>query len=227
MQTASTLALIEAITKLLSALSWPFVAVLVLAFFGPNVRKLIKRSSQFSVEVAGVKLLIKQNEAAFNIGAAAARRPEVGTTPVAAALVVSEISSRKKIRLAEGATVLWVDDNPSNNINERQSLEAFGIRFVSVTSTEAALDKISLQSFDVIISDMKRPGDSQAGFTLLDKLREMGDQTPLLIYAGAVGPELRAESKTRGAGGCTNRPDELFSMVFSVLPGRRNKKLIH
>jgi CheY-like chemotaxis protein len=116
--------------------------------------------------------------------------------------------------------VLWVDDRPSNNLHERQALEAVGITFVPAVSTEEALEKIKRQPFDAIISDMGRPPDPQAGYTLLEKLRESGDRTPFLIYAGSSAPEHRAEARRRGAVACTNRPDELFEMVLSILGGK-------
>jgi len=99
-------------------------------------------------------------------------------------------------------------------------LEAVGVTFVLATSTEEALEKVKQQSFEAIISDMGRPPDSQAGYTLLDKLRDSGNRTPFIIYAGSRAPEHRAEARRRGAIGCTNRPDELFEMVLSAL-GRK------
>jgi CheY-like chemotaxis protein len=125
------------------------------------------------------------------------------------------------IRRAGRATVLWVDDRPSNNIHERQALEALGVTFVLATSTNEALEKVKSQSFDVIISDMGRPPDPQAGYTLLNELRTSGNQTPFIIYAGSRAPEHRAEARRRGALGYTNRPDELFEMVVSALGRRR------
>lgn len=110
-----------------------------------------------------------------------------------------------------------MDDKPSNNEHERQALEAVGVSFVLATSTDEALEKLKRQSFDAIISDMARPPDPQAGYTLLDKLRASGDRTPFVIYAGSRSPEHRAEARRRGAVGCTNRPDELFEMVLSAL----------
>src|SRR5713226_2090200 len=104
---------------------------------------------------------------------------------------------------------------------ERHSLEALGLRFVLATSTDEAMEKLREQSFDAIISDMGRPPDPQAGYTLLDKLRASGDRTPFIVYAGSRDPEHRAEARRRGAVGCTNRPDELFEMVLSAL-GRGN-----
>lgn len=64
---------------------------------------------------------------------------------------------------------------------------------------------------------MGRAHDSQAGYTLLDKLRSSGDRTPFIIYASSRAPEHLAESKRRGAFGCTNRSDELFDMVLSAI----------
>lgn len=69
------------------------------------------------------------------------------------------------LRRAGDAVILWVDDRPNGNRFERQSMEALGIRFVNVVSTDEALERLKNQSFDVIISDMKRPGDDRAGYT--------------------------------------------------------------
>jgi uncharacterized caspase-like protein/ActR/RegA family two-component response regulator len=127
---------------------------------------------------------------------------------------------QKQADTAARSTVLWVDDRPNNNIHERQALEALGVSFVLAISTEEALEKLNKQRFDAIISDMGRPADTQAGYTLLDKLRSSGDRTPFIIYAGSKTPEHVAEAQRRGAIGCTNNPNELFEMVLLAL-GRR------
>jgi CheY-like chemotaxis protein len=121
------------------------------------------------------------------------------------------------IHRAEQATVLWVDDRPRNNSYERQALEALGITFVLATSTDEALNELGRRPFNVIIWDMSRPPDPHAGYTLLDKIRAEGNQTPFIIYAGSRAPQHVAESRRHGADGCTNRPDELFEMVLSAV----------
>jgi DNA-binding NtrC family response regulator len=113
--------------------------------------------------------------------------------------------------------VLWVDDRPTNNVHERQALEAVGVSFELATSTEEALVWLKHRSFDAIISDVGRPPDPRAGYTLLDKLRAAGDQTPFIIYAGSRSLDHQAEARQHGAIGCTNRPDELFEMVLAAL----------
>jgi CheY-like chemotaxis protein len=167
----------------------------------------------------------RQAEAAAALGAAAAFHAEAGATPAVAAGEVAQkvvdVATPEVIRRAKAATILWVDDRPDNNIHERQSFEALGISFVLAKTTAEALERIRQESFDAIISDMGRPPDSKAGYTLLEKLRESGNQTPYIIYASSRAPEHVAEARRRGAVGCTNRPDELFEMVLNALSSRR------
>jgi DNA-binding NtrC family response regulator len=98
-----------------------------------------------------------------------------------------------------------------------------GTLFVLSTSTDDALAKTQNRTFDAIISDMGRPPDPRAGYTLLDALRNRGDQTPFVIYAGSRAPEHVAESQRHGAVGCTNLPQELIELVLSAL-GRSSKR---
>ena len=217
--------LLDALTKLLGMLAWPTVLLFVLIRFGPSLRDFISNLGEFSLKGPGFEASAKiKQEAAAALGAAAVAHPEAGAAPEAtardaraAARVVSEIVTPRLIRRAGRATVLWVDDRPDNNVHERAALEALGVSFVLSTSTEDALEKLKRQSVDAIISDMGRPPDPQAGYTLLDKLRARGDQTPFIIYAGSRAPEHRAEARRHGAIGSTNRPDELFEMVLSAL----------
>lgn len=118
------------------------------------------------------------------------------------------------------ARALWVDDRPDNNRFERQALEALGIDIDLSTSTDDALERIGRRSYDVIISDMGRPPDARAGYTLLDQLRSTGNQTPFVIYASSRAPEHVRESRAHGAIGCTNSPQELIAMVTTALTAR-------
>ena len=92
--------------------------------------------------------------------------------------MVTERVNTRLVREVQGARILWVDDRPENNVFERRSLEALGIRFDMSTSTDDALTRLAVASFDAVISDMERPADPQAGYTLLDALRQRRDRTP-------------------------------------------------
>lgn len=113
--------------------------------------------------------------------------------------------------------VLWVDDRPDNNAIERQSMAAYNIDFVLAQSTGHALAALRKQRFDAIISDMGRPPDSRAGYTLLEAVRASGDHTPYFIYAGSKAPAHVREALIRGAQGTTNVGDELLQMLLHAL----------
>jgi CheY-like chemotaxis protein len=113
--------------------------------------------------------------------------------------------------------VLWVDDRPDNNIIERHSMAAYNIDFVLAQSTGEALAELRKQHFNAIISDMGRPPDSRAGYTLLEAVRGSGDQTPYFIYAGSRDPAHVREARSRGAQGATNMGTELLQMLLQAV----------
>jgi CheY-like chemotaxis protein len=218
--------LFDAITKLLNVLIWPAIILFILIRFGRELRDFFSSLGELSLKGAGFEASLKrkQAEVVAALSAAAASKPDgdktresVAKEAMIAADVVADFVTPRTIRRASRSTVLWVDDNPNNNSYERQALEALGVSFVLAISTDEALKKISRQRFDAIISDMGRPPDPRAGYTLLDKLRSSGDQTPFIIYASSRDPEHVAESRRHGAIGCTNNANELFEMVLSAL----------
>jgi CheY-like chemotaxis protein len=226
MSTDEFVKLLDAIAKLLGVLAWPVVALIVLIKFAGPLRSFIATLGEFSFKGPGFEASAKrkQAEAAAAVAAAVASRSERESDSAghqrdarAAAAVVAEVATPNIIRRVAGSTVLWVDDTPQNNVYERQALEALGISVVIALSTEEALEKVGRQRFDAIISDMGRPPDSQAGYTLVDQLRSAGNRTPVIIYAASRTPEHQAEASRRGAVGCTNRPDELLSMVLAAI----------
>jgi CheY-like chemotaxis protein len=218
--------LFDAITKLLNVLIWPAIILFILIRFGRELRDFFSSLGELSLKGAGFEASLKrkQAEVVAALSAAAASKPDgdktresVAKEAMIAADVVADFVTPRAIRRASRSTVLWVDDNPNNNSYERQALEALGVSFVLAISTDEALKKISRQRFDAIISDMGRPPDPRAGYTLLDKLRSSGDQTPFIIYASSREPEHVVESRRHGAIGCTNNANELFEMVLSAL----------
>lgn len=217
--------LIDAISKLFSATIWPLLFVFVFVRYRKSIGTFLDTLSEFSFNGLGIQTSFrrKQAEATAALVAATVARTDASTTPEmvareakAATEAVSAVTARA-FRRAKNAKVLWVDDRPDNNIRERQALEALGVEFTLSLSTEDALQKMGHQGFDMVISDMGRPPDPKAGYTLLDQMRALENNTPLVFYAGSRSPEHVQESRRRGALGCTNRPDELFEYVFSEI----------
>lgn len=112
-------------------------------------------------------------------------------------------------------TILWVDDNPDNNVWERRALESYGMRFVLARDTAEAVRLVTEKGpFAAIISDMGRVGDRQAGFTLLKQVRKAQVDTPYFIYTTAgLAATLRPVTTLQGGQGITGDPDALVQMV--------------
>jgi CheY-like chemotaxis protein len=97
---------------------------------------------------------------------------------------------------------------------------SLGIPIDLALSTNEALVKLhDSRTYDVIVSDMGRPPDSEAGYTLLRALREKKIQTPFVIYAGSDRPEYKRQAHDEGAQGSTGNPDELFELVIQAIRG--------
>jgi CheY-like chemotaxis protein len=179
---------------------------------------------EFNLRAPGVEATAKRREkAAALLGAAeATRSPDsgLGRTDVDPGDAAEALPNSRIMRRLQGSRILWVDDRPDNNIFERQALEALGVKIDLATSTEEALQLVRRRSYDLIISDMGRPQDEKAGFTLLDQLREAGVMTPFVIYSGSRAPEHVKEARRRGAIGATNSPQELVNIVTTYLARR-------
>ena len=119
-------------------------------------------------------------------------------------------------------TILWVDDNPDNNIWERRALESYGIRFLHARDTPQA-QKLLLERgpLAAIISDMARDGDPKAGYTLLDRVRKAEIHTPYFIYTSGLAAKLWPIARVRGARG--SRP---IPMPWSKWWWRRSSTLL-
>jgi CheY-like chemotaxis protein len=220
--------LITAIGSILGVLVWPALILFLAVRFRESLSDFFGHLGEFTFKAPGLEATARrqQVEAAAALGAAVANQADVqaGGDPdlsnVADALAEAVPDARAQSRL-QGRLVLWVDDRPDNNRYERQALEALGVRFALSTSTDDALDQIHRRPFDLIISDMGRPPDSRAGYTLLDKLRSDGNRTPFIIYAGSRAPDLVQEARRRGALGSTNSPQELIRIVTQALGSTR------
>lgn len=235
MRVEELVAVLKAIAELFGVFVWPALVLYVLVRFGPGLGEFLGNLSKLTFKFAGVEATAerRQLEAAVALGAAVARSAdgEKASSSEAArrardvADVVAERVTQRSVRDASGRRVLWVDDRPDNNVLERRSLEVLGIKFDLSLSTEDALARLSTETFDAVISDMDRPPDSQAGYTLLDAMRQRGVTTPFIIYAGSNAPEHKAEAARHGANGSTNRPDELFALVLAAvgLEGARGR----
>lgn len=211
----------DQITNLINAIAWPLVVVCLAVLFRSSLRGLMDRDSLTVKGPGGFELSAQRRaEAATALTSAVTEKSSETITRADALERVDEIAQTVR-DLGSRPRILWVDDRPSNNRYERATLEALGIDIDLSTSTDDALARIGRSvRYNVIISDMGRPGAPRAGYELLEALRGSGVTTPYIIYAGSRDPQHFDEAVSRGAEGCTNRPQELIEMVLSALRRR-------
>lgn len=130
--------------------------------------------------------------------------------------VAESLRDRITARPFLGLRILWVDDNPSNNRGVSAALVEGGAAVpVEALSTEQALTRTDLATFDIILSDMSREGNDEAGYDLLAGLKRLGIETPVIIFAGYTmrQPGTLERIRTAGAYDGTNNADELLGAI--------------
>lgn len=218
-------ALVEAIATLVQALVWPAIFVLLAVYFGDAVREFLVDLGEITLTAGGLDVTASRQQgikAAALIGAATERKPSEQTQDVPetesaqniAVELIQALTGRARQQLTE-STILWVDDEPSNNIIEREALSLLGIRVTTSRATETAREKLQADAYDLVITDMGRGEDTEAGFTLLAEIRDIGEVVPVIIYTGRDVD--RETAGRRGAFGVAADPPELFMLILRVL----------
>ena len=190
------------------------VAILALAGAVANALERLENANvlkRLEVGDALARLVVKQTLPEPELGREISTSDTRLVTGIPAEVLREKLTPRK---------VLWVDDNPDNNIWERQALESYGVEFVLARSTAEAVQQWQDKGpFTAIISDMGRAGDAQAGYTLLSIVKEASIQVPYFIYTAANHQEslFSHDAKVRGAQGLTSDPDALVAMVVAAI----------
>lgn len=127
--------------------------------------------------------------------------------------------------------ILWVDDTPTNNRNERELLATFGFCFEMAHSTSKAVQTLeeTPDKFSLVISDFRRDndpqayragGDTRSGYLLLEQLRDKGISIPFIFYSANSTKAHDEEARRRTAFAQVNSPFDLVLKVFTAVPPR-------
>lgn len=198
----------SSLLALLPHLLWAAVVLGVLWWVGRDtIRTLLARVDK--VSIAGVELELRDDLQA----AAKDRGLTLGNGDLGRA-VRRLIASRS---IVEGARLLWVDDIPAGIVKESRLLEDAGALITRALSSIEAFDKLDRQNFDLVISDIKRGEEPEAGITFANDLSQRPNAPPLIFYVGNVQP-----TPVQHAFGITARPDVLLHLVLDVLARERS-----
>ena len=120
--------------------------------------------------------------------------------------------------------VLWVDDNPKNNGEEKRFLERRKIAVYQVTTSEEALALLAMYEYRAVISDMNRNDEPLQGIELLREMRRRRDRTPFVLYTfvpSAAQHRLVAEA---GGQAATTTSKELYAAILPLFAEDRTAK---
>lgn len=199
------------VINILPSLLWFVLALIVLIFYRKNLSEIMTHLGSF--EALGVKFVTIQNsiDAAIDL---AEKSPQWKVEIPPAEKRQALRRARQRVSLFKGIQLLWVDDHPENNLNERRMFRQLGVDIDSAKSTEEALAILAAAKYDVVFSDMARGDDAVAGLDLLRQMRQHGSNVPVIFYMGSFDPDKGIPPRAFGA---TNRPDELLHLTLDVL----------
>ena len=208
----------ESLAKLISALSslaWPTLFAVLLYKFHEPIKALIEstRGRKFTIKVAGNELTVEE--------ASEQQRKIVNDVQSKLAEIEKRMEAEKSITLntdiqanTKNKRILWVDDIPKNNSFLVASLLERGHNVEIALTTDEGVNKFKSQSYDIIISDMGRPGDGKAGITLAKKIRSINSEVPLYIFCGGwAARNLREEALANGVTDITSSGTTLLSRL--------------
>lgn len=210
------------LVKVLPQIGWlALAAVLIYWFHGP-ILKTFEQNNIAKLGVAGVQVEFVQKQ----VQQAASSKSQ--SIPPA----LKDRIERTAKRLFE-ASILWVDDNPANNLAERRAFTSLGITIDTAKSTDEALKYLATGTYQIIISDEHRDEKNSAlcfggddtsqpaneGCFFMREVKKTFENMrkkmpPLIFYSSFVDPEWGTPVYAFGA---TTRVDELFHLVLDAL----------
>jgi len=231
MTTQETVDALLKLAEIATACVWPVTLLLVLYLFRAAIRAFLPELARRlqRAEIAGTTLefseiAVDALQEAIETGAqeykdepeklASFVRNQVSKLPDVRAFASPEAQPRLKRRI-----ILWVDDNPMNNVYESNLLKRLGADVYPVRSTQEALAFLEQNPCDLVISDLSRvEGEREkpeAGYELLDALNRRDQQVPLIFYTGQAAR--MNKKRIRAAHGAADHPSQLIDLTMRAL----------
>jgi CheY-like chemotaxis protein len=116
--------------------------------------------------------------------------------------------------------ILWVDDFPSNNEYVTHLFKSKNIKFDIAKNTERGLELFANNKYDLIITDMGRGSEPNAGLDLIRRIKQQNstDSTPIVVFSGYEGIEKYGrEAQKLGAMATITGFSELITLISQVL----------
>lgn len=204
------------LVKLIPSILWFFFAVFALVLLYRPIRdNLLPKIGRF--KAMGVEILF--DESYMDVSVELAEKNPTWRVHMSAADKRRAVNRVKQhLDIFRNAQILWVDEEPENNINERRMFRQLEVGIDIARSTDEALKILKDGCYDLVISDMVRGKEATAGLEFLSQFRKSDKTTPVIFYIGIFDPE---KGTPASAFGVTNRPDELLHLTLDALERRK------
>lgn len=104
-----------------------------------------------------------------------------------------------------------VDDDPSFGKSLRRLLSSRGFQTDYFVSAQSFLDAVPSGQEGIVIVDLHMPENN--GFELMDKMRELRYNMPVILITGQTQPDTRDAALKRGAIGFLQKPFNEASLL--------------
>ena len=122
------------------------------------------------------------------------------------------------------AKVLIVDDEQSIRYVLREILEDEKYIVEDAANGQEALDKLHVEAFDVVLSDIKMP--KMDGITLLEKVLEEGIDTQFIMISAHGTIDTALEATRKGAFDFIEKPPDLNRVLLAIRNALDKKSLV-
>jgi CheY-like chemotaxis protein len=222
---------VSEIISAIASLLWPLLILLGLILFRNGIGGLIRSGADrpVTLEVAGQKLTLGQINDQQNSLIADLQQRVAELSGIVAALADpgKDRAARGRVESADpehkvlSRSILWVDDNPSNNAIFISQLSERGVQVDLAKSTAEGLKMLDTHNYAAIISDMGREEDKRwipdAGVRLLQEIRTGNGNLPFIIYSSGRGIRTYGdEARRHGVTAITNSPTVVSEQLIAI-----------
>jgi len=137
---------------------------------------------------------------------------------------IQELASHlPETNVARGATerakILWVDDHPINNEGIIDVYQHQGVDFDLAINTSQALHYLSINKYDLIISDMGRGSVRDEGVNMIKSIKQsVANPPPIYIFCSRIANEIYGKQAIEeGAVMVTSSPKELILSIVKTV----------
>ena len=113
-------------------------------------------------------------------------------------------------------TVLVIEDEPAGRRSIAAYLEDSGFSVMEAGDGQAGLDLFAQKKPDIVVTDLRMP--VLDGFGVMERLREISPETPIIVITGATDISLMDTASGFGARECVPKPiNDMRSLEEAIL----------